>query len=485
MDAGRSRDAGPLLPLSVLAAGAAVLVLAVLSRPMGNDEGIWLHVGRLWADHGAPPYVGAVENKTPGVLQLAALVHRVWGPDPLPLRLAGVLHLLAGALLVGHVVRCLHDRTAGLAATLLVAFACAAPAVDGAYASATESFVVGWGTLSLALLLHGEGGTPRRARAFALLAGAALGVSIAFKQIAVVGGGTLAAWIWLRGAEARVARIGLAAAGAVAGTLVASLPTLVASGLSAYVDGAWTILLDAGTRPDDDGLRARVANLVLAWDAPLTWLAAGAVACALLRRRITGGGAAWACLAAWIVFDGLGTHAAGRYYGHQWKTWVPALAAATGVALSIAASGAAAIATERRRSAGVLLVAALLAFPWRLPADATNRVNRRAGEGDRALAAWIAEQTGPEDRVFLVSPDMNPVLAQSGRRTPSRYLNTLFLGRPGAREELAAAFRATPPALVLVSDRTPGAVALVASLPLEGYVPVEGAPFAGRVLRRR
>jgi hypothetical protein len=485
MEPGRSRDAGPLLLLLVLVTGTLVLAYAVLSRPMGNDEGIWLHVGRLWADHGAPPYVGAVENKTPGVFQLAAVVHRVRGPDPLSLRVAGVLHLLAGALLVGHVVRRLHDRTAGLAATLLVVFACAAPSVDGAYASATESFVVGWGTLSLALLLHGEGGTAGRARTFALAAGAALGVAIAFKQIALVGGGTLAAWVWLRGGEGRVARIALAGAGAVAGTLVASLPVLVASGLPAYVDGAWMILLDAGTRPDDDGLRVRLVNLIVAWDAPLTWLVAGTVACALLQRRIAGGAVAWACLAAWLVFDGLGAHAAGRYYGHQWKTWIPALAAATGVALSIAATSAVPSVAEARRAAGVLLVAALLAFPWRLPADAAKRVNRRAGETDRALAAWIAERTTPEDRVFLVSPHMNAVLAQSGRRTPSRYVNTLFLGRPGAREELAAAFRATPPALVLVSDRFPGADALVASLPLEGYVLAEGAPFGGRVLRRR
>lgn len=479
----RGRPVGLLL--LVLLAGAAVLGWAVLSRPMGNDEGIWLHAGRLWADHGAPPYAGIVENKTPGVLQLGALVHRVWGPEPLPLRIAGALHVLLGALAAGHVARRLHDDVAGVATALLVAFACAAPSVDGAYASATESFVVGWGALSLALLVEGEGGSAGRMRAFAFLAGAALGAAIAFKQIALVGGGTLAAWIWLRGGEGRGARIALAAAGAAVGTLVASLPALVASGFAAYVDGAWTILLDAGTRPEDDGAHARLANLVLAWDAPMTWLLAGGVACALLRRRVAGGGTAWACLLAWIVLDGLGTHAAGRYYGHQWKQWVPSLAAATGIALSVAARGASPDATEGRRALGVLAVAALLAFPWRLPADAANRVNRRAGENDRALAAWIAERTAPEDRVLLVSPDMNPVLAQSGRRTPSRYVNTLFLGRPGARDELAAGIRATPPALVLVPDRAQGADAVLSLLPEGAYEPVTGAPFGGRVLRRR
>ena len=183
----------------VLCALAMVLFFCAsrVDHAMFTDEGLWNYIAIAWLKYHLPPYIGTVENKTPGIFYLFALSYHFFGLNVWFPRLVGVVASTVTCAAIYHIGKLLFDRLAGLLALLIFALLMTTGLVDGGYTAMTETFMV--------VLLHA--GDPHAAAwrgarhgfaiylALVLLAGALLGAAIAFKQIAITT--AVAAVIWL------------------------------------------------------------------------------------------------------------------------------------------------------------------------------------------------------------------------------------------------------------------------------------------------
>ncbi len=81
---------------------------------MGSDEGIWSYIGRIWSKNSIPPYVGAIENKTPGIFELYAISNILFGINIFFVRGLGILSIVLSSIVVFFIGRKLHSPLAGI-----------------------------------------------------------------------------------------------------------------------------------------------------------------------------------------------------------------------------------------------------------------------------------------------------------------------------------------------------------------------------------
>jgi hypothetical protein len=175
-----------------------------------------------------------------------------------------------------------------------------------------------------------------------LLAGAALGGAIAFKQVEVVTAPALVAFAWSatpparrrpRGALTDVGGLALGVLGATAASLVPIALAGVTPG--EYVRGAWLILLDPGSGyPSVEPALERFVDHPVWQRSPLPVLLAGVAAFLALRRPLRRRDVPWGAIALWIALDSAGALAARTFFPHHFKPVVPAMAVATALAIA-------------------------------------------------------------------------------------------------------------------------------------------------------
>ncbi len=450
-------------------------------RVMACDEGIWYYVAHAWRHWGLLPYVGTVENKTPGIFYLFWLCDAVGGLNYALPRALGILALLCADVGVYAIGVRLHGRAAGLWAMLLFALTSLGHAMDPPITAQTESFMlVGSVCAAYAVLRAGDTRTLRAHLGRLLLAGGGLGAAIAFKQIAVLTAlGLLLFYLARPRPHARtgwaVARdVVVVGAGMLLATALSVLPLLWSHvPLRAYVDGAWRILGGAGSSVGDVKVRLLraldtanelhfqlflllVLTLIL-----LLLLSTGFVA---LRARLTAQRATLYALLGWFVCDLIAVNATGSYYGHQMRQLLPAMALMGGVIL--AELFHAQMAAEPLGRLHYVLAAAAVAVLW-CPTFTINYTTNDRAPALMQTAAYLRAHTTPGDYLYTVGTvDNNPILALSERRAPCRYFNQYFYHLPGAAEELKRDLAAHPPAYVVVQLNR-----------LMGLQPTEQVPF--------
>ena len=62
-----------LNPVFAIAFLFVLFIITSINLDANYDESLWMYIGNIWSDKGIPPYLGAVENKPPGIFILFAI----------------------------------------------------------------------------------------------------------------------------------------------------------------------------------------------------------------------------------------------------------------------------------------------------------------------------------------------------------------------------------------------------------------------------
>ncbi|MFA5161071.1 MAG: glycosyltransferase family 39 protein [Elusimicrobiales bacterium] len=430
---------------------AAIIILALLAAGLAAqcffppglmaDEGMWTYIAKVWLKTGVPPYAGGVENKTPGIFYVFAAANTLGENNYLfPRFLAAAMLCGAGILL-----KRLADMLAGEAAGIwTLAAYCALLLLDKTEAfnlAATESFMICFSILAFYIYARGiEGAKP----AAAFWAGAAMGTAVLFKQVALASMAALMAWPFLHKGKTmreKLAQAGIIAGGALAVNIAAEIPLLACGGYwRQYFDCAWLSLFKllrvpgAATASAGGHWRMFVERWSGWW-----WFAPPLAVFAALLGRIRYGCAA----GIWLLADFCGANLSGDYYTHQFKQVIPSLALACGLAASAVPA--------RAVYASLLALAVAASSGLKLYA----RWDSRARHDGEFAGLEAGRLTAPGNYVYVCEHRASPAQAYSGRLSPSRYFNTIFVFGESEKKEVLASLEARPPALMLVQGGPP------------------------------
>ncbi|MFC4496415.1 ArnT family glycosyltransferase [Streptomyces ovatisporus] len=402
---------GRLLPVLALLAG--VTRLPSFTRPLWNPDEGFLATQARQLDAGGVLYETVVDRKPPLLPWLYEAAFALFGDGSLwPLRVAAVVVVLAGAVLLASLARRRWgDRAGGLAGVCYVLVSVGLVPED-TQAATFEVFMLPWTVLAMWCADRG-----RWAWAGLAVAGAVL-----TKQ---TGGAVLLPVLWLLWQ----ARCGWWAAARLLAT--AALPVLAAA--LALGPGRllfWTVT-GSGDYASADGAAAHallraVANSALLAGACLPLVAAAVYAWrTAVRRPGNEGRTQTADVWVWLAASGAAVTVGFQFFGHYFLQLTPALALLAAAALQHLRGRLlfTALAVNALITSGFLL--------WALFAPHGELAHQQR------LAAEIRSRTAPSERVLLWG--MHPEGYWFADRTPaSRYLTAGFLtnfsgGRGGVR----------------------------------------------------
>ena len=157
---------------------------------LGYDESLWTYVGRLWVRNGIPPYTGTVENKTPGIFYIYALSDFLFKDSIFFIRILGVFAVIITSNVLFLITKKLHSRLAGVFGMYIFGLSMGWTLLDGFAFSQAETYMILFSTVAFYFILIAKNHI--RSNVFVFIAGASMGLAIAFKQIALT---TLVAFV--------------------------------------------------------------------------------------------------------------------------------------------------------------------------------------------------------------------------------------------------------------------------------------------------
>jgi 4-amino-4-deoxy-L-arabinose transferase-like glycosyltransferase len=427
-----------------------LLMLISLTKAMNNDEGMWSYIGRVWSENGIPPYLGTVENKTPGIFEFFALSNILFGVNLLFARLVGVAVIVFSALLIFNIGNKLHSRNAGVISMYIFGLTTTWGLLDGECVSQTESFMILFSTLSFYFVLKGK--DQKHWKALNLLAGISIGLAIAFKQIAIMTTIALVIFVIIYVFKDKPRRdlfiaLILIITGIVISTLLSIVPLLLSGvTLKDYYDGAWMILLNPGSSANSPD---RLYGFFRVWFNSRMVVFYAAFILLVFQRDIVKN-KFFIALIIWLFFDFMGVNAAGTYFGHQLKQIIPSLSLIVGILLAniLAVGNPENIEnTETKNVSKIILVLILILFPYQ---DVViNGYLKGYPENDKKLGLWLKEKTNPDDYIYVLARSGNPVLSYSERISSSKYFNSFFVTGEKEKKQVLSDLNAKPPVYIL------------------------------------
>lgn len=434
-------------PIFILISISLLLFLVTMNKPMDNDEGLWIYIARAWVDHGILPYVGAVENKTPGIFELYALSYFIFGAKVIFIRIIGILAIAANMIFLLKIATKLHSRLAGIFAMYILGLSYTWHLLYATGTAYPETFIALFTTLSFFFVIDKVTQNVWKWPVF--LSGLAMGLAITFKQIAFLSLFALVIFVIFFTLKKsnfyqKLLAIVLIGAGVLVSTLVGLFPLLI-SGVSVmdYIDGAWLILLNSGSMATLVDRMYRFFGIwfgsrITVFYFPLLILA---LYPKILKKRY------FIFLLIWLFFDFLGVNASGNYFGHHLKQLMPSLSLIVGILLSQLIN-LVNVEKSEKKIAQFVIVLVLVLFPYQ--EVVINGYLKGYPDDDKALAHWIRENTLPNDRVFLFGGTTGAIMGQSERLAPSKFYNSVFVTTHTERSQLLKDFKANPPKLFVV-----------------------------------
>ncbi len=425
-----SRRRGVVAPAAAL---GAVFALALLLRapvadvPLERDEGEYAYIGQRWL-LGEVPYKDSFDQKPPGVFAAYAVIQRCLGDSPAALHWGAQLYslgTLAALLVLGWRLFTLYE---GAIAAALCAFLITAPCVFGNAAN-TEVFLLLPATVAAGAAWAAA---ERSSVRWALLAGAAAGAGMLFKQVGLFTLLFCLGWVlWAGRPRLRLAGAVLLGAAAAAAPAVAYF-VAVGAGAEFYDCVVGYNLRYASRLP----LSRYPASFWASFRVVLTsfWPVFAAAVLGLVSAGAGRSRAAWFA-AAWLLSGFLAACTGGHFFLHYYLVPMPAVAllAAAGLSVLAAAFGARARAVlpAALAAAAVLYGAAVTPWYYSPAVDPLLKCRLVYGSGPGAghhmfaespeLGRFLAERTAPEDTVFILGSEPQ-VLYYAGRKSASRYI---------------------------------------------------------------
>jgi hypothetical protein len=436
-------------PLIISFSLLTILIIISSNGKMGSDEGIWSYIGRLWSQNRIPPYVGAIENKTPGIFELYAISNVLFGVNIFFVRGLGVLSILISSLIVFYIGRKLHSLFAGVFGMYIFGLTMTWDLLDGEYITQTETFMVLFSTLSFYFVIKGEGS--RKWKYWVLLAGISMGLAIAFKQIALTTSLALLYFNFvyiLRNMTKQNKYLGfiLLGLGISISTLVSLIPLLLSNVFfKDYIEGAWLILLNSGSSAS---LQSRIKGFLDVWlNSRIVvfypFLLLLLFQNNLVKNRFIVG------LLIWLLFDFIGVNSSGYYFGHQIKQLIPSLSLITGLSLSNLLINLNSKKSVDTKSISILIIAIFFIFlPYKLLLENGNKIiNSYSNNPSKEIGTWLRDNTNKTDYVYIIGD--NSILSYSERVSSSKYFSLTFIESNSEIDVLLSDLKAKPPKYIL------------------------------------
>lgn len=497
----------------VLMLGALTFGLPTLFYPFGGDQGLYYYVGREWLA-GAVPYRDFMEQKTPLIFALHALLVCLTGPNMWAIRAAELLWVLG----LGRVIADLATPAGTPRPAGLLGFASLATSLFyfGLFSfwdtAQCEIWYVGLGLLSLRTVARGASSQRRW-----LLGGLFGGLAVVMKPPAL-----LLLPVVLLGLLARVSahapragRLRARAAAALAYATGVGLPVAATGLYFAWVGGLHDLIDVALLANRHDMIHS--ASVASAGDV-LTKLLEFSDTTGPLAVSVLGLACLGSAMAGWrrdtealerharaAVLLAVGTAAVvlqRKFYAYHWGVLPPIMALVLSVHahdLALRRSGRASAWARQASTPAALAVVLSLGLISTAPGQAYLRhaaltMRHAWGHVPRAdfvaafvagdstpyaqhevVGDWIAAHSQPDDTIAVRGFEQT-IYAVANRRAATRFFWTRWLTEPRRayrRDEWLAqdetALRQHPPRFVVVSERARGGPASEAYFEARGY----------------
>ena len=422
-----------------------VLLLVVGNGHTGGDEGSWGYIGRVWSENNLPPYVGTVENKTPGIFELFALSNILFGVNVFFVRIIGGIAILITSLTVYSIGKKLHSHFAGIFSMAIFGLTMSWYLLNGPETAQTETFMVLFSTVSFYFVVKGK--ESLKWMLWIFLSGLSIGFAIAFKQIALTSAAALSIFFLLYFESIvtnskKIAGLLILGSGAVVATFISVIPLLLSHvSLTDYFNGAWLILLKPGSSAPAMLRVEECLNIFLNSRLVVFYPFIGLIIwqSELLKNKYFMG------LMVWLLFDFVGVNASGYYYGHQIKQLIPSLAVIIGIGLSNALSQQSREKSEMPSYAAVMvLFIIVLFFPYQQVITNGYKATRGYVDDKKELGIWLKEHTNKNDYVYIDSRD-GIILSYSERVSSSKYFDMIFVTSTIESDQLLSDLENKPP----------------------------------------
>jgi hypothetical protein len=455
------------LMFGLLAAGTLLLAFMLrypsLYEPRWyGDEGIFAAVAEN-VRHGETLYSQAWDNKPPLVFFTYAAIQSVFGTGVFPLHLITTLVVLSTQLVVMLIALALFGRARTLVVGLIIAFVLGTPIIEGNLAM-TETFMILPTSLAVLCFVRAM---QRESDSFDWYAtiGVLIGISAAYKQVAVFDGAAIIVMLWLiRDRPYRA--IGAIAAGFVVPQAILASFFIASGAFNEYwyaVVGSLGLYSQLGP---SNGPILRAA----------AYLPALMIVAALVRRRQRGRAVHMQDFPmVWLSFAVVGATSSSLPFPHYLQQAVPPFALAlvsnpfagerdaeARLALALAAVlfvtivyGQFSVAyRERRQLEPASYYHAFVSHQWGTMSDLDYdyQFDGKAAAVDDIVKAIRGDDEG--STAFAWS-ELPWIYAAGNLTNPTRFY-TSFLGEivPGAKPEILRDLDAHPPVYIVISNDT-------------------------------
>ncbi len=424
--------------------------------PLNNDEAMWSYIGRVWNENNILPYIGTIENKTPGIFELNAISYSLFGVNVFFMRTLGLLSILLTTLTIYYLGKKLHSKLAGIFGMYIFGLTFTWIFLGGTFISCTETFMVFFSTLSFCFILKSK--YSNKWKYLITLAGISMGISIAFKQIALTTTIALIFYYWFETSsntnkKNKIIGLVLLSFGILLSTFVSITPLLLQKvSLNDYFNGAWLILLNSAS---SSTMLNRISGFFSNWLFSRIVIFYPFLFLILFQRNLLNK-RYFICLLTWLLFDFIGVNSSGYFYGHQIKQLLPSLSIIVGITLSEILTNIKNVKSEFKFNQNVsilILIIIIVFFPDKYTLkEAYQRFAKQQENTNEEIGIWLRENSKKTDKVYILGTSGNPILFYTERVSSSKYFNSIFISSNKERDIVYAELKANPPLFILKPD---------------------------------
>ncbi|WP_347922319.1 glycosyltransferase family 39 protein [Pontimicrobium sp. SW4] len=412
---------------------AGVFILASAFPFKLYDESIWSYIGWLWSNQGIPPYIGIVENKTPGIFMLFALANKFSVDTIFIVRTLGVLFSLGTTILVYEIGKRLVDKATGIISIYIFGLTYSWSLLDGFAFAQTEIFMIFFSTLAFYFLINKSNSFSYK---WLILSGLSLGLAIMFKQIAITTALALVIVFLILNTNytnrQRIKGIGFIGIGVLLSTLFSySILYMFDVTFLEYINGAWKILLNSGSKIES--VNTHFSNFIKVFFYSKFILFLPILVLFFMNKKICSK-TMYLFLGTWFIFDFIGVNASGYYYGHQIKQLLPSLSLIIAIVVSFHINKYSANLKKyaSHQSSLSILVLIIFLFPYKqLYVNANSLINYSTYNKVYINEAsnWLKSNTDNDDFIYALGADQELIfiLDQTQRKSSSKYFNSIFI----------------------------------------------------------
>jgi hypothetical protein len=437
--------------ISLLLLTIYVIIAAFL--PMNNDEGIWSYIGRVWSQHGIPPYNGTVENKTPGIFELYALSYSLFSVNYIIIRLLGIVTLILNSLVIYFIGKKILNHIGGVFSMYIFGLTMSWNLLAGGFTSSTETFMILFSSLAFYFTLKGK--DSGNWRYWLILAGISIGISIAFKQIALSSAFSLLVIFLFAytnlSSQNKFHGLFLICLGIFVSTILSIIPLLL-SGVSfyEYIDGAWLILLNSGSSAS---LPLRVNGFVTIWFFSRIVIFYPVLFLLFFQKELFKNNL-FIGLLIWFAFDFVGVNSSGFYYGHQIKQLLPSFSIIIGILLSNQLDAIKSIKLSSIKYISIIIILFIIVL---LPEKESlkngyYKSNNLSMDYSKEIGVWLRNNSKNNDRIYITGSQGNAILYYSERESSSKYFNSIFITSDIERNKVLSDLKINHPVYILKPD---------------------------------